>query len=159
MAIIIADLTKTDVFVWSGDPDKGTEKETRFHFRMLDSYERGYLQDQMSSLEGLPSFKDAAKDPGKVQREMENAGVRTEMNKVAILAFRMAVTGIDNLMQANKKPVEFETESLKVAGAHRDVVADRIVRALPSALFLQFYVQLMKANNLTEEDEGNSEKG
>ena len=93
-----------------------------------------------------------------VQKAMAQTEVKTEINKVAVLAFRLACTDIENVTYENGKPVEFKSDNVKVAGRNREVVHDDIVRALPSGIFLPFYMNLMISNNLTEGDKGNSEE-
>lgn len=156
MALKLINLHTQSTFVWSQDPAKGTDEETRFQYRPLDAYEQAYLQDRISTIEKLPE----GLTPGmSAQEVMAKTQTRTEVNKVAVEAVRIACTGFDNLQDHEGNPVVFETENANIAGRTKPVMSAKVVSALPIGLLLEFYMNIMGGAGVSESAEKNSGQG
>lgn len=154
MALRLVNLHKQETFVWSQDPAAGSDEETRFHYRALDAYEQAYLQDRLSTIERMPTMK-----AGESQEDMmSRVKTQTEVHKVAIEAVRIATTGIENLQDDAGDPVEYKTESANIAGKAKSVLDMSIVRGLPVAFCMEFYMTVMRQNSVQPSTEKNSEK-
>ena len=152
MALRLVNLQKQETFVFSQDPGKGTEDETRFHYRALDAYEQAYLQDRINTIENLTAMA-----PGEtVQDVVKRTKTQTEIHKVAIEAFRIATTSFENLEDDTGELVEFAVEKATIGGQPREVLKMDIVRGLPVALCMEFYMELMQKNRVSADTEKNS---
>lgn len=152
MAVRIVNLTKTSTWQWEKDPDFGTEEATTFTFRPLDGYEQAYLNDRLTSLEGTPKG-DTEEE---VMESMANQSVRTEMFKVALDAFRIALVDVTNLQDEDGNVIEFKTEKANIGGRAKLVASSDIVKAVPAMLAMGAYKHITELSTVSKAAEKNS---
>ena len=152
MAVRIVNLTKTSTWQWDKDPDFGTDEATTFTFRPLDGYEQAYLNDRLTSMEGTPSGNTEAE----IAESMANQSVRTEMFKVALEAFRLALVDVTNLLDEDGNTIEFKTEKANIGGKTKLVASADIVKAVPAMLAMGAYKHIMELSTVSKSAEKNS---
>ncbi|AHC30448.1 hypothetical protein CC53_gp031 [Rhizobium phage vB_RleS_L338C] len=143
MAIIGMDLSTEKTFVFSGDPDKGTDKATKFRYSTLDSRILGILQDKATSVKVNPSAPDEDVD--------------TQINSKAFQfeVVQFGCKGWDNLKDGKGNDIEYETIKLNRGGKSYRVVDPDTLARVPRIVLEEFAEKIMSANELTE-DEGNA---
>lgn len=155
MALRMINLHTVNTFVWSKDPGKGTEDETKFEYRPLDAYEQAYLQDRLSTIESMPVMREGM-DPAELMKQVKT---RTEVHKVAIDAVRIACTGFENLQDEAGNLQEYQTEHANIGGRAKNLLKLDILRALPVAMLLEFYMAIMASAVVAPSTEKNSVQG
>lgn len=155
MALRMINLHTVNTFEWSKDPDKGTDNATKFDYRALDAYEQAFLQDRISTIESMPTLTDGMSS----EEIMSKVKTRTEVHKVAIDAVRLACTGFTNLEKPDGTEQGWDVENVNIAGKTKPLVKQDIVRALPVALLLEFYMDIVAKTNVDASTEKNSVQG
>jgi hypothetical protein len=142
MAIIGMNLSVEKVFVFSGDPDKGTDKATRFKYGTLDSRILGILQDKATSVKVNPSAPDEDVD--------------TQINSKAFQfeVVQFGCRGWDNFKDDEGNDIPYDTIKLNRGGKSYKVVDPDILASVPGIVLEEFAAKIMAANEMAPE-EGN----
>lgn len=144
MAIKALDLSATINYVHPGDEG---DDATVFHLATLSSRDIGRINDATTS------FSFSAKD----MDEDGDGNVSTSLaqSKRNFEAVRLALTGWENFIGPDDKPVAFETIKRDVGGRTRDVVKPELLDMIPLAVVNGMAARVLSANQLSADDLGN----
>lgn len=139
-------LTKASVrtFESANDPDKGTDKATKFKLRYLDSFVMAYLKDTLTSFEADPL------DPTKVKSLFNPTAVALE-------TVRYGLSGWENFVDEDGSSIEFKTVLRSIGGRKYPVLTDELLGAIPLALIEELSVEIRKSNSVTAAEVKNSD--
>lgn len=152
MAIRIANLMKTEDWVWDQDPD--LERPSVFKFRYLDAYEMAYIQDLMTQLKMENLTAEATEED---MRRSTSANPSIFM--VAVEAVALATVEITPLENPDGSPTELKIVGKNIGGKYKKVADPEVIRALPLALCMPAYSFIMQMNTPTKATEKNSVSG
>lgn len=139
-------LTKASIrtFESASDPDKGTDKATKFKLRFLDSFVMAHLKDT------LTSFEADQQDPTKVKTSFSPTAVALE-------TVRHGLAGWENFVDEEGKDIEHKTVLRSVGGRKYPVLTDELLGAIPLSLIEELSTEIRKSNSVTAAEVKNSD--
>ena len=134
----IVDLTTTVEFESARDPDKGTDKATKFKLGAIPSRVYAALKDKATKWTQNPNSSD---------------GVSAEFrpNLIGRDIVRFGVKGIENY------PVKFATQKESIGSKEFDVLADAVIDAMDIDTIRELSTEIQKLCEFNEEEVKNSE--
>ncbi len=76
----------------------------------------------------------------------------TKVLKTTAMAVRFGLRGFENFFDAQGNPVEFVTEQKALGGRAVHVVADKIMKIIPSPIVLELGTEILKMAQLSESE-------
>jgi hypothetical protein len=136
-------LKQTKPYQSPNDPDK--ENPTTFHLGVLDTFVKGYIEDNTSVIGNR--F---------VSGEEEKVSVNINLAARNMLVVRFGLKGIDNLKDPETgTPVAFETEKMSIVGEEYQILAKKVLKIIPYQLIGELAGEILKLNSLSEEEAKN----
>jgi len=127
-------------YISKGETDK--DNPTVYHIGVLDSIVKAYIEDKTSGFEVVPGKAD------------EEAQVRLDLAMRGILTVKFGVKKVDNLIDPETdKPVQYELESIMIAGKPYQALPDRVLAMMSNIQELANVV--LTRNGLNEEERKN----
>lgn len=143
MAIHGLDLTTTFKHVDENDPAKGTPEETIFYLHAIDSNVMGVIADRLTEY----SVSTGGLTPS----------ARMRLNEAATLAARFCIDRWENFKMANGESIACDKALEQIGGRSYQAITVECIGQIPLEVLTGIYRAARDQNELSEEEEKNSE--
>ena len=143
MALMGLDITSTREVDLDSDPEKGKPGATKFQIKTLDSFVMGHINDSMT--EYAPNLAG------------DSATAKMSIHATAFRGCQFGLAGWKNFKNKKGVDIEFVTEPAFLAGQRYEVVSVVCLGQIPPIAILELWRHIRGDNELSEEEEKNSE--
>ena len=126
------------------DPDKGTDKATKFTICALDSRVYGRLKDKATTL---------ALDPNRADSDTVMTSINS--NEVAFETVMYGLRGWENFVGSDGKEIKFKFSKRTHGGQSYKIADPDLVKLIPQAVLIEIAGHIQAANELSEAEEKN----
>jgi hypothetical protein len=136
MAIKGLTLSSVKNYVSTTDPEKGSENETVFILKPLDSFATTFLFDSGVNL-------------------MSEGNGRIEVYRMNLEAVRIGLAGWKNFQDGEGNQLEFKTETLQICGKPYQALSQDLLKLMPFSLVRELAEEIRALGSVTEEEAKN----
>lgn len=126
------------------DPDKGTDKATKFTICALDSRVYGRLKDKATTM---------MIDPSRGEQDAVQTNINS--NEVAFETVMYGLRGWENFVGKDGKDIKFKSTKRTHGGQSYKVADPDLVKMIPQAVLLELAEKIQAENELSETESKN----